>query len=76
MFIPNSENHEEKPSAAEVMDTSLSHLWNTYILPNVDKTDVEEMEMLTLIGIALRDIQDKASAYEAIQSKKDYFSRN
>jgi len=32
--------------------------------------------MLSLIGLALRDIQDKASAYDAIQGKKDYFSRN
>ena len=76
MFIPNSENHEEQPSVDQVMDTTMSHLWNTYILPNVDKTDAEEMEMLSLIGLALRDIQEKASAYDAIQGKKGYFSRN
>jgi hypothetical protein len=76
MFIPNSDNQDQLPSVDDVMDATMSHLWNTYIRPNVDESDQEEAQMLTLIGKALRDIQDKASAYDKLQSEKDYFSRN
>lgn len=76
MFIPNSDSQDQSPSVDDVMDISMSHIWNTYILPNIDKTDSQEVEMLTLIGNALRDVQEKASAYDKLQSEKDYFSRN
>ena len=66
----------QKTKEDDVMDVSMSHIWNTYIFPNVNKDDLEEAEMLILIGKALRDVQDKASAYEKLQSNKDYFSRN
>ena len=76
MFIPNSDNQDQLPSVDDVMNVSMSHIWNTYILPNVNRDDLEEAEMLILIGKALRDVQDKASAYEKLQGNKDYFSRN
>ena len=76
MFIPDSFNQDQTPSVDEVMDVSMSHIWNTYILPNIDKADAEEVEMLTLIGNAFRDVQEKASAYDKLQGEKDYFSRN
>ena len=76
MFIPNSDSQDQLPSVDDVMNVSMSHIWNTYILPNVNRDDLEEAEMLILIGKALRDVQDKASAYEKLQGNKDYFSRN
>ena len=76
MFIPNSDNQDQSPSVDDVMDVSMSHIWNTYIFPNVNRDDLEEAEMLILIGKALRDVQEKASAYDKLQSEKDYFSRN
>ena len=76
MFIPDPFNQDHTPSVDDIMDVSMSHICNTYFLPNIDKTDAEEVEMLTLIGNALRDVQEKASAYDKLQSKKDYFSRN
>ena len=76
MFIPNSDSQDQLPSVDDVMNVSMSHIWNTYILPNVNRDDLEEAEMLILIGKALRDVQDKASAYEKLQGNKDYFSKN
>lgn len=76
MFIPNSDSQGQLPSVDDIMDVSMSHIWNTYISPNVNRDDLEEAEMLILIGKALRDVQEKASAYDKLQSKKDYFLKN
>lgn len=76
MFIPNSGNQDQLPSVDDVMDASMSHIWNTYIFPNVNRDDLKEAEMLILIGKALRDVQEKASAYDKLQSEKDYFFKN
>ena len=76
MFIPESNEPKNEPSINEAMNVSMTYLWDMYILPHIDKTDVEEIEMVTMIGTVLRDAQEKASAYDKLQSEKDYFSRN
>lgn len=76
MFIPESNSPQNDPSISDAMDISMSHIWANYILPHIDKTDEEEIEMVTMIGQVLRDAQEKASAYDKLQSVKDYFSRN
>lgn len=72
MFIPES----SEPTINEAMNASMTHLWDKYILPHIDKTDMEEIEMVTMIGLVLRDVQEKANAYDELQNQKDYFSRN
>lgn len=76
MFIPKSNESQNEPTIDEAMNFSMTHIWDKYILPNINKTDIEEIEMVTMIGIVLRDAQEKASAYDKLQSEKDYFSRN
>ena len=76
MFIPESNESHNEPTIDEAMNVSMTHLWDKYILPHIDKTDMEEIEMVTMIGLVLRDVQEKASAYDKLQSEKDYFSRN
>lgn len=76
MFIPESNEPQDAPTINEAMNVSMTHLWDKYILPHIDKTDVDEIEMVTMIGHVLRDAQEKASAYDKLQSEKDYFSRN
>ena len=76
MFIPESNESQDAPTINEAMNVSMTHLWDKYILPHIDKTDEEEIEMVTMIGHVLRDAQEKASAYDKLQSEKDYFSRN
>lgn len=76
MFIPESNESQNEPTIDEAMNVSMTHIWDKYILPHINKTDIEEIEMVTMIGIVLRDAQEKASAYDKLQSEKDYFSRN
>ena len=76
MFIPESNQPQNTPTLSDVMDISMTHLWDTYIMPHIDKTDLEEIEMVTMIGSILREAQEKATAYDKLQSKKDYFSKN
>jgi hypothetical protein len=49
-------------------------------MPNIDKNDSDQIDMVTVIGLVLRSIAEKASAYEKTQQgkfdDKDYFSRN
>ena len=76
MFIPKSNESQNEPTIDEAMNFSMTHIWDKYILPHINKTDIEEIEMVTMIGIVLRDAQEKASAYDKLQSEKNYFSRN
>lgn len=81
MFIPNSEDSEKKGLNSETaMNQAMEYLWDEFILPNIDKTNEEQVNMVTIVGLALRAIAEKASAYEKAQegkfSEKDYFSRN
>lgn len=76
MFIPESNESQDELTINDRMNASMTHLWQKYILPNIDKTDMEEIEMVTIIGTVLRDAQEKAVAYDKLQSEKDYFTRN
>ena len=76
MFIPESNQPQNVPTIDEAMDASMTHLWDNYILPHIDQTDTDEVEMITMIGAVLRGAQEKASAYDKLQSEKDFFSRN
>lgn len=81
MFIPNSEDSEKKGLNSETaMNQAMEYLWDEFILPNIDKTNEEQVNMVTIVGLALRAIAEKASAYEKAQegkfNEKDYFSRN
>ena len=76
MFIPESNESQDELTINDRMNASMTHLWQKYILPNIDKTDIEEIETVTVIGTFLRDIQEKAVAYDKLQSEEDCFSRN
>jgi hypothetical protein len=81
MFIPNSDNSEDKILDSEsAMNNAMEYIWDEFIMPNIDKTDSKQIDMVTVIGLVLRSIAEKASAYEKTQEgkfdDKDHFSRN
>ena len=71
-----SKGFSRVPVYEDNLDKIKGVLYAKDLLPHLDKTDMEEIEMVTMIGVVLRDAQEKASAYDKLQSEKDYFSRN
>lgn len=81
MFIPNSDSPQGKDLNSETaMNNAMSYIWDEFILPNIDKNDESQINMVTVVGLVLRRIAEKAKAYEDTQggnfTDKDNFSRN
>lgn len=80
MFIPDSDNPQENMYATEAMETAMDYIWEEFILPNIDPSNEDQVKMLTVVGLALHSIAEKASNYEKQLEgkfdKKNPFSRN
>jgi len=81
-----NENHNsEQPEDIDAMyitEQGMTALWDLCISPMEGKLSQDEMSLISLIGVSLKMVAEKAVAYEKIQSgelnepKKDNFYRN
>lgn len=56
-------NDNIRPNAEEVMGQAMGFLYENFILPKTADLDVEQLDTLAIIGIAFKDIAEKAEAY-------------
>tara|TARA_E500000178_G_scaffold162283_1_gene161822 strand:+ start:893 stop:1135 length:243 start_codon:yes stop_codon:yes gene_type:complete len=64
---PEFESLVERPNAEMVISDAMSYLFDTFIKPREAELDEEELTNVAVIGIALREIGEKAEAYYQIQ---------
>jgi hypothetical protein len=79
-------NSDEEINAEYVMNQSMTALWDLVIEPMQEKLSQEDMGIISLIGVSLKLIAQKASLHEATMSflqegelndpKENDFSRN
>ena len=75
-------NFDETIDAEYVTNQSMTTLWDLCIEPMQSKLSQEDMAVISLIGLTLKIVAEKASAYEKLQQgelnnpKENDFSRN
>lgn len=75
----NPEFSEEELNAEIATEQSMYYLWDNFIEPNIDKEDIEQMTMVSVIGMTLKAIGAKARAYEKLENgefEENSFFRN
>jgi len=67
----------ERPNFEDVMAEGMDFLYKKFILPKTQTMDKEDLDMITLIGIAFKDIASQAEAYyKMYEDKENDISRN
>ena len=70
-------DNNDAPCAAEVMDNGMDINFDKLIEPMRDKLSVEDMKMISIIGIAFRIVAEQATAFEKSQqgngNQQDFF---
>lgn len=67
----------ERPNFEDVMAEGMDFLYKKFILPKTQTMDKEDLETITLIGIAFKDIASQAEAYyKMYEDKENDISRN
>ena len=64
-------NSNERPNAEDTMSEAMGFLWNKFILPKAKESSQEDLDALALIGIAMKDIAEKAEAYYQMHENKE-----
>mgnify|MGYP007072238307 CR=1 FL=1 len=62
-------NSEERPNVEMVVEDAMSYLFNTFIKPQENNLDEDDLASVALIGIMFKDIAEKAEAYYQMQEK-------
>ena len=81
-ILDNDSDFEEEMNAEYVTNEGMCALWDLCIEPMQDKLSQEEMAVISLIGMTLKIVAEKASAYEKLQqgelddTKENDFYRN
>lgn len=72
----NFEN-DDIASAEEVIDNGMDFIFQTLIKPMQSKLSVDDLQMLSIIGVAFKIVADQATAYEKAQqdetNQQDFF---
>jgi hypothetical protein len=66
-IIDNDFDFEENINAEDVMNKSMTALWDIVIAPMEGKLSEEEQGMISMIGITLKLVAEKARLYEELQ---------
>ncbi len=75
----NPEFSKPELNSEIVTEKAMSYLWDTFIEPNINREDIEEMAMVSVIGMTLKAVGEKAKAYEKLQNgefEENSFFRN
>jgi|SaaInlV_100m_DNA_2_1039680.scaffolds.fasta_scaffold01523_19 hypothetical protein len=81
-ILDNDSDFEEEMNAEYVTNEGMCALWDLCIEPMQDKLSQEDMAVISLIGMTLKIVAEKASAYEKLQqgelddTKENDFYRN
>jgi len=62
---PNYQN-QHIPSSSEAMEGIQEIIYNMLIKPMQEKLDLEDIEILGEVALALQSVADKATAYEQL----------
>ena len=79
---PNFNNQEECPPANEIVAHGMDFIFEKLIDPMREKLSVEDLTLISLIGVSLKIVGEQATAYEKLQegldsdSNEKDFSRN
>ena len=80
MYSLSNETPDENLNAEFVMDTCMTALWDLCIEPMEGELDEEEATMVSVIGLTLKTIAQKAQCYENMVGfngeEKNPFERN
>ena len=63
-------NPKEVPSAVGAMQVSMQWLWENFVEPRKHELDVDDADMLAMVGTMFLDIANDAEAYHKVQSEK------
>ena len=66
-ILNNDNDFEENINAEYVVNQSMNALWDMVIEPMESRLSEEEQAMISMIGIALRLVAEKARLYEELQ---------
>jgi len=66
-ILDNDSDFEEEMNAEYVTNEGMCALWDLCIEPMQDKLSQEDMAVISLIGMTLKIVAEKASAYEKLQ---------
>ena len=75
-------NFDESINAEYVTNQGMSALWDLCIEPMQEKLSEDDMALISIIGMTLKIVAEKASAYEKLQQgelnnpKENEFYRN
>ena len=78
----SNSDFSEGTHADYIVGESMTALWDLVIEPMRDKLSQEEISVISLIGLTLKIVGDKATAYEKLQAgelndpKENDFYRN
>lgn len=81
-ILDNDSDFNEEMEAEYVTNHGMCALWDLCIEPMQDKLSQEDMAVISLIGMTLKIVAEKASAYEKLQqgelddTKENDFYRN
>lgn len=81
-ILDNDSDFNEEMDAEYVTNEGMCALWELCIEPMQDKLSQEDMAVISLIGMTLKIVAEKASAYEKLQqgelddTKENDFYRN
>ena len=81
-ILDNDSDFKEEMDAEYVTNEGMCALWDLCIEPMQDKLSQEDMAVISLIGMTLKIVAEKASAYEKLQqgelddTKENDFYRN
>ncbi len=63
-------NPKEAPSAVEAMKVSMQWIWENFVEPRKQELDMDDANMLAMVGSIFLDIASDAEAYHKVQSEK------
>ena len=66
-ILDNDNDFEENINAEYVVNQSMNALWDMVIEPMESKLSEEEQAMISMIGITLKLVAEKARLYEELQ---------
>jgi hypothetical protein len=71
-------NVDELPdfNSLELNKDCMKSIWDILVTPHAKNLSVEDLDEISWVGLALRDIAKKAYAFEMLTSEENQYSKN